>query len=152
MTKKREFDPADIAAALVKHKGDLVDAADEVGCTVRTIYNYKDKYSVVADAMDETRKRTHNYVRNKLMDLIDAGNVAATIFWLKTQGKDEGWVERTELTGADGRAVELEHKGKTHGDAEHLAAVLATLVRAGAVALPTNAGGDEAQDDSVHPA
>lgn len=152
MARKRKYKPEDIATAILTHRGDLVDAAAAVGCTVRTFYNYRDEYPIVAEAMDETKKRTHNHVRNKLLELIDAGNVAATIFWLKTQGKDEGWVERTELTGADGRAVELEHKGKTHGDAEHLAAVLATLVRAGAVALPTDAGGDAAEDDALYSA
>lgn len=107
MAKTRKFKPADIAAAVVKHRGDMASAADEVGCAVRTIYNYKDEYPEVADAIDESRKRTHSYVRGKLLELIDAGNVAAIIFYLKTQGKDEGWVERTEVTGVDGGNLKL---------------------------------------------
>lgn len=109
MARSRKFKPAQVADAVLKHRGDLVDAADSLGCAVRTIYNYKDEYPEVAAAIDETHKRTHNHVRNKLMELIDAGNVAATIFYLKTQGKDEGWVERTEITGAEGGALVVEY-------------------------------------------
>lgn len=151
MARKKKFRPAVIAAAIIEHKGDLVSAADQVGCTVRTIYNYRDEHPVVAEAMDETKKRTHNHVRNRLMDLIDAGNVAATIFWLKTQGKDEGWVERTELTGAHGHAVEVEHRGTVHGSVDHIAAVIATLTGVGALPLPADVGSDDAEDDAVHP-
>ena len=57
-----------------------------------------------------------------------------------------------ELSGKDGGPVEHEHKGQTHGDVEHLAAVLATLVGVGAVALPDATAGVDATDDGLHPA
>ena len=60
--------------------------------------------------------------------------------------------KRTEVSGRDGGAVVHEHKGQVHGDIEHLAAVLGTLVGAGAVALPDDAGGVDAEDDVLHSA
>ncbi len=60
--------------------------------------------------------------------------------------------ERTELSGPRGGPVQHEHKGQTHGDVEHLAAVLATLVGVGAVALPDATAGVDATDDGLHPA
>lgn len=60
------------------------------------------------------------------------------------------YVERRELTGPDGGPVVHEHKGQTHGEPEHLAAVLAALVSAGAIQLPGAGGGDAAEDDAVH--
>jgi hypothetical protein len=40
-----------------------------------------------------------------LFKLIKEGNVAATIFYLKTQGKQRGYIERQEVTGADGAPI-----------------------------------------------
>jgi hypothetical protein len=39
------------------------------------------------------------------MKLIKDGNVAATIFFLKTQGKRRGYIERQEVTGAEGAPI-----------------------------------------------
>ncbi len=33
------------------------------------------------------------------------GNMTATIFFLKTQGKSRGYIERQEITGADGKKL-----------------------------------------------
>ena len=57
-----------------------------------------------------------------------------------------------EVSGKDGGPVQHEHKGQTHGDVDHLAAVLATLVGVGAVALPDATAGVDATDDGLHPA
>lgn len=59
---------------------------------------------------------------------------------------------RAEVSGKDGGPVVHEHKGQTHGDVDHLAAVLATLVGVGAVALPDATAGVDATDDELHPA
>jgi hypothetical protein len=42
-----------------------------------------------------------------MMNLIDAENVAAIIFYLKTQCKDRGYVERQEITGADAGPITI---------------------------------------------
>jgi hypothetical protein len=41
------------------------------------------------------------------MKLIDDLNPTMIIFYLKTQAKDRGYVERQEVTGADSAPVEL---------------------------------------------
>ena len=42
-------------------------------------------------------------VESKLFSLIDSGDTGSTIFFLKTRGKKRGYVERSEITGADGK-------------------------------------------------
>lgn len=62
------------------------------------------------------------------------------------------YVERRELTGAEGGPVRTQEVGRVHGGAEHIAAVARILVEAGAVELrPVEPGGD-AEDDEVHAA
>jgi hypothetical protein len=39
------------------------------------------------------------------MEAVEAGEIAAIIFRLKTKGKKRGYVERQELTGADNQPI-----------------------------------------------
>ena len=42
---------------------------------------------------------------SKLMELVNEKNLGAICFLLKCQGKKRGWIERQELTGADGETL-----------------------------------------------
>jgi len=42
-----------------------------------------------------------DFAESKLHKLIDQGNPAATIFYLKTKGKERGYVERQEIAVAE---------------------------------------------------
>lgn len=95
-----------VVEALQAAEGYVAKAASILGVTVQTVYNYRDRYADVAEAFSETRERRHDHVESKLMKAIDNDNIAAIIFYLKTQGKARGWVERQELTGRDGGPVE----------------------------------------------
>lgn len=56
---------------------------------------------------DEIKEFIVDNVEDKLMDNIDGGNVQSIIFYLKTQGKGRGYVERQEISGPDGKPLEL---------------------------------------------
>ena len=43
-----------------------------------------------------------DYAESQLHKQIGEGSTAATIFYLKTKGKKRGYIERQEITGADG--------------------------------------------------
>jgi hypothetical protein len=55
----------------------------------------------------EIREMIVDDVEDKLMDNINDGNTQAIIFYLKTQGKGRGYVERQEISGPDGKPLEL---------------------------------------------
>jgi hypothetical protein len=61
------------------------------------------KYATVRQALEDTREKRHDFVELKLMKGINDDNMTAIIFYLKTQCKQRGYVER----------VEQEHSGKT---------------------------------------
>ena len=77
----------------------------EYNLSPQTICNYRDKFQTVAEAWEAIREKRHDYVENALHKLIRDGNVTAIIFYLKTQAKDRGYVERQELTGAGGDSL-----------------------------------------------
>ena len=88
-------------------KGILAVAARRLGCTRQTVYNYLQRHQEIKDAYDDANESNIDFVENKLMMAINDGNITAMIFFLKTKGKDRGYVERREVTGADGEAVKV---------------------------------------------
>ena len=53
-----------------------------------------------------------DFVESKLMKLVEQGDTAATIFSAKTLLKKRGYVERQEITGADGSNFDVTLKLK----------------------------------------
>ena len=102
MAKKNGYTAEQVIAALTKAEGYVSQAASILGCSPRTVYNYRDRYVSVAEAWEAIREKRHDFVENALHKQIRDGNVTATIFYLKTQAKHRGYVERQELTGANG--------------------------------------------------
>ena len=105
----QKYTATQVAEAIERAKGYASKAAADLGCTVQTIYNYRDRYEMVATAIKETEEKRGDYVEDKLMRLIDSGNVAATIFFCKTKLADRGYREniRTEHANADGEPLRI---------------------------------------------
>jgi len=103
--KHRRFTAEQVIKALRKKRGFLAAVAKELGCTRQTVYNYVNRYPTIAQALEEIREERHDWVEGKLLKQIENDNMTAIIFYLKTQAKHRGYVERQEVTGADGDAV-----------------------------------------------
>ena len=90
--------------------------AKRLGCSQRYVYNLRDKYATFAEALQEERTKQLDFAEGKLQEQIKASNMTAIIFYLKTQGKDRGYVERVqnEVTNPDGKPLTVkvvyEHK------------------------------------------
>ena len=92
----------DYINAIHKSRGLLTAAADALGCTRGAIYEAAKKHPEIQQAIEEARERTTDVAEGKLFQKINEGDNTAIIFYLKTQGKKRGYVERQEVTGAEG--------------------------------------------------
>jgi hypothetical protein len=97
MIKKEDY-----INAIHKSRGLLTAAADALGCTRGAIYEAAKKHPEIQRAIEEARERTTDVAEGKLFQKINEGDNTAIIFYLKTQGKKRGYVERQEVTGAEG--------------------------------------------------
>lgn len=82
-------------------------AAERLKCEPDTVRNYVKRYPRVAEALHEERESMTDVAEMALFDAIKGGEGWAVCFYLKTQGKERGYVERHEFTGKDGEALQI---------------------------------------------
>jgi hypothetical protein len=108
MANKEAYTAEQVIKALEAHQGLIYMAAQDLGCSGQTIYNYAKRYASVREAIKEQKERRKDRVELSLWKQINDGNIAAIIFYLKTQAKDRGYIERQELSGPYGAPVATE--------------------------------------------
>lgn len=101
MAKKR-FTVKRMVDELTRTKGMVYIAAENLGCTPQTVYNYVNNFPAIAAAKELAEGKVLDQAELNLYKAILNGEPWALQFVLKTKGKKRGYVERTELTGADG--------------------------------------------------
>ena len=102
-----KFTPDQMIEAIHESRGMVYVAARAIGCTPQTVYNYAKRYKKVQAAIDAERGIMIDNAELVLWDAIQARKPWAVSLTLKTIGKHRGYVERQEVTGADGDAVEI---------------------------------------------
>ena len=122
--KKREETAARIIKALKETHGLLTMAAAKSGIGYRTVCRYVAEYSSVKEAAQDAKEAMLDFAEGKLYQKIKAGDNTAIIFYLKTQGKARGYIEKTEISNPEGEAFRVEHdaKGKLTSAINRLAA------------------------------
>ncbi len=98
---REKFTPDQIIAALKAKRGMVHLAARALQCDAKTIYNAMKRHPEIQEARDEQRGQMIDAAESALHKLILEGNVSATIFFLKTQARDRGYVEKTEQAGVN---------------------------------------------------
>ena len=96
-----------VADALTETRGFVTHAARRLGCHRMTVSRYIKKYPTVRQARDDAKEALKDHAEIQLLSAINEGNMTAIIFFLKTQAKDRGYVERHELAPADGGSFEF---------------------------------------------
>lgn len=92
--------------ALEKSLGVVTTACKLIGVDRKTHYRWMDKDPKYKAKVIEMSEIALDFAESRLHVLIKEGDTAATIFYLKTRGKQRGYVERQETTGADGQPLE----------------------------------------------
>src|SRR3990167_6210629 len=86
--------------AITGSKGFVTVIAKRLNVSPRHVYRVIDKYATAQEALETEREGMKDFAEGKLFEKINAGDTTALIFYLKTQAKDRGYVERQEVAGA----------------------------------------------------
>jgi hypothetical protein len=103
----RVYSVAEVRAAILREQGLITAAADRLKCVPSTVYDYIKRYPEVKAAVEEARARTGDLAEGKLFQHLKDGQPWAVQFYLKTQGKDRGYVERQEVAGVEATPVAI---------------------------------------------
>jgi len=105
LSKKRENTAERIIKALGETQGLLTMAARKAGVSYTTVKRYAAEFPSVKQAVQDAKESMLDFAEGKLYQKIKAGDNTAILFYLKTQGKSRGYIERQEITGSDGSAM-----------------------------------------------
>lgn len=83
--------------AIDKSGGYVSLISERVGCAISTVYEWIDKDKEVKAAIEKEKVKQVDFAEGKLQSLIQKENPTAIIFYLKTQGRDRGYVERQDI-------------------------------------------------------
>ena len=102
-----KFTAEQVAGAIRETRGLVTLAAQRLDCSPDTVRNYAKRYVSVAQALRDEREKMTDLAELSLYNAIQNRDAWAVCFYLKTQGKDRGYVERQEHTGANGGPLQV---------------------------------------------
>ena len=88
--------------ALEKSLGVVTTACKKVGIGRTTYYDWYNTDPEFKKKVDDLQNVALDFAESQLHRQIAENSTSATIFYLKTKGKKRGYVERQEITGANG--------------------------------------------------
>lgn len=100
----KNYQISDIKKAIDGSGGYITEISARLKCDWHTAKDYITKLGLEEYLKLEEETRLDK-AEKKLDKKIDEGDTTALIFFLKTKGKKRGYIERQELTGADGQNI-----------------------------------------------
>jgi len=100
--KEMEIKEKEAIAGVKNSFGFVTEIAKKLKCSRMTIYRLMDEYPLMKEARDDEKEATKDFAEGKLLHNIKKGKEISLLFFLKTQAKDRGYIERSEITGPDG--------------------------------------------------
>ena len=84
-------------AEVYKKKGcNITATCAALNISRRTFYQKKEKSKSLQDLLAEADESMLDFAESKLIEHINNNDITSLIFFLKTKGKNRGYVERTE--------------------------------------------------------
>lgn len=105
---KQKYTINEFKEALIKSNGFYSTAAQKLGCSIKTVQNYINKYPEIAELVKDLKYKRDDIVENAIMKGITEGNVSLIIFYAKTQMRDRGYSEKE--TNSNDNTIEFIHK------------------------------------------
>ena len=102
MDKSRHIKKESVLKALEKSFGVVTVACKNAEVPRSTFYKWVKEDKEFAKDVKDIANIALDFAESQLYKQIGKGNVTSTIFYLKTKGKVRGYIERQEITGADG--------------------------------------------------
>lgn len=106
---RSKFNQEAFKAAIELSHGVKAGVAAALGCSRQTVDNYFDKWPHLVELFEAQRSTLVSKAVGALATDVDdrtsGGHQRAYMFVLKTLAKDDGFTERSEITGADGEAL-----------------------------------------------
>ena len=115
MTTPYKLTAEPVTTAIREMNGNLAAVARKLGVCRQTLYSYIERHPSVKDVVAESRETMLDNAESALYRAVLAGEAWAVCFFLKTQGKRRGYVERQEVTGADGGAIVMQWPDEPRG-------------------------------------
>jgi len=103
--KWRRLTDEKVAAALEKAAGLQSVAAEALGVDRSTVCRRVAKSKRLQEVIDAAQEKTVDIAEASLIKAIQRGEAWAVCFFLKCRAKRRGYVERQEITGADGGPI-----------------------------------------------
>lgn len=82
--------------AFKESKGIITYACDAIGVSRQTYYYWMSTDEKFKQEIDDINESTIDLVEHKLLSLINKEDTTAIIFYLKTKGRNRGYIERYE--------------------------------------------------------
>lgn len=98
MANGNGYSATEVIEAIKGSKGFVSVIAQKLGCQRTYIYRLIEKYPTAKEALENEREGNKDFVEGKLMEQINAGNITGIIFYLKTQAKERGYIEKQEIS------------------------------------------------------
>lgn len=102
MANKNKYTLEQIKDAINKSGGFISIACKSLGCTRRTVYNYIDKYPELKEVVTDIREHYLDIAEASLIQKVKDGNTPELLFYLKTQGKKRGYIEKQQIDLSSG--------------------------------------------------
>ena len=100
-----KYSPAKIIEALQASRGMIATAARLLGCTRQTIYDAIARHPEINHVVAGERELMLDSAELKLQEAVDRAEAWAIRYYLSTQGKSRGYVERQLVDGDDGKVT-----------------------------------------------